>query len=334
MDKKSQVECLEILQKRAAPLNGSAGDDVLGRTSISNPNVDVLQEDGHVEGGSLVNPEEQQDQENLKSQDSTITDLETPSSSFMTDDKSILEMQENYPDLAIRQNPIFRKSQKKSTQPPKAKERVGYKGYSVVRFPEVNADMSGPQSIAMHSETTPSNNKLHIPNAVVEAQCSDDKPLVLRVGTVLQGCNRDRPPENCPVELSEQMGKVHIKELCVDEPLKYPIEETTQAQPCSGNSVIAPPTKTQDGMSSPILCSPSQEHICNIVGCRSCASDAVSGQDNTIKEPPRSIYIPSSPLGPPNDHHLTGNESASSQVHRSPTSQQPDDEIINTYVML
>lgn len=347
MSQKSHVECVEILQKRAAPLNGSAGDDVPGHTSICNGNEDVLQEDGHVEGGSLVNPGEQQrqmlamhnphDQENLKSQDGAVADVEGPSSSFMTDDKSILEMQENYPDLTIRQKPIFRKSQKKSTQPLKAKERAGFKGYNAALFPEVSTDMSGPQSIAMHSETTPSNSKSHTPKAVVQAQCLDDKPLVLRVGMVLQGCNREEPPENCLVELTEQMGKMHMKELCVDEPLKYPTEETTQAQPCIENNVhvIAPPTITQDGMSLPILCSPSQEHICNIVGCRSCAvSDVIPGQDNTIKEPPQSIYIPSSlpPLGSPTEHHQTGNES--SQVHRSPTSQQPDDDLLQTYVML
>ncbi|XP_056610203.1 LOW QUALITY PROTEIN: uncharacterized protein si:ch211-189a15.5 [Triplophysa dalaica] len=349
MGKKSHVECLEILQIRAAPLNPSAEDDVPGHTSICIPNEDVLQEDKHVEGGSLVNPEEQQrqtiktynphDQENLETQDSTITDVERPSSSFMADDKSILEMKENYPDLAIRQKPIFRKSQKKSTQPLKAKELVAFKGYSTALFPEVNTDMSGPQSIAMHSETTPSNNTLHIPNAVVEAQCLDDKPLVLRVETVLQGCKCEGPQENCLVDRTEQMGKMHKKELCVDEPLKYPIEETTQAQLCNRNNVhvTAPPTKTQVGMSSPILCSQSQELICNIEGCRSCAvSDAVPGQDNTIKEPPQSIYIPSSPLpsGPPTDHHQTGNEGSNSQLHRSPTSQQPDDDITKTYVML
>lgn len=343
MSQKSHVECLEILEKRAASPNGSAGDDVSGHTRMCNANENVLQEDGHVEGDSLVNPGEQQsqmlpmhnphDQEDLKSQDG---DVEGPSSSFMTDDKSILEMQENYPDLTIRQKPIFRKSQKKSTQSLKAKERAGLKNYNEALFPEVSTDMSGPQSIAIHNETTPSNSKLHIPKAVVQAQCLDDKPLVLRVGSVLQGCNREGSTENCLVELQviEQMGK--MKELCVDEPLKYPIEETTQAQPCIENNilVIAPPTKTQDGMSLPILCSSSQEHVCNIVGCRSCACDVIPGQENTIKEPPRSIYLPSSlpPLGPPTDHHQTGNED--SQVHRSPTLQQPDDDLLKTFVMV
>ncbi|KAK9971911.1 hypothetical protein ABG768_025252 [Culter alburnus] len=349
MNQRSHVECLEILHTRASPLTFSAGEDVSEPINgICNLNEDDYKDDGHVEGGSLVNPGEQQQQESLKShepqnqevdksQDSTISDVERPSSSFMTDDKSILEMRENYPDLAIRQKPIFQKSQR-IMQPLKAQEWAGYRGHNVGLFHEVSTDMSGPQSIAIHNETTPGHRKLHISNALVEAQPLDDKPLVLQVETPLQGRNRKGSTDDCLVELTERMGKMHMKDLSADEPLKYPIEETAQAQPFSGhNEVIkTPTTKSPDGMSLPILCSPSQEPVCSIAGCGSCAgSDGVLAQDDTIKEPPQSIYIPNectTVFGPPTHHSQTANEGSS--AHKSPTSQQPEDELDQTYVMV
>ncbi|XP_016394456.1 uncharacterized protein LOC107728694 isoform X1 [Sinocyclocheilus rhinocerous] len=348
MNQRSHVECLEIIQTRAAPLTFVAGEEASEPISnICNLNEDVFKDDGHVEGGSLVSPGEEQQQESLKShnphdqgadksQDSSISDVERPSNSFMTDDKSILEMQKNYPDLAIRQKPIFRKSQR-SIQPLKAQEWAGSRGHNAGLFHEASTDMSGPQSIAIHTETTPGHRKLHIPNALVEAQPSDDKPLVLQVGKLLQGRSREGSSEDCLAELTEQMGKMHMKELSADEPLKYPIEETAQAQPCSGpNDVItAPPTKSPDGMSLPILCSPSQEPVCNITGCGSCvASDGIFAQDSLIKEPPQSIYIPSAlsacppVFGPPTDHNEGSNG------HKSPTPQQPEDDLVQTYVVI
>ncbi|XP_067293962.1 uncharacterized protein si:ch211-189a15.5 [Pseudorasbora parva] len=355
MNQRSHVECLEILQARVSALAFRAGKEVSEPSNgICNLNDDdVFKDDEHVEGGSLVNPEEQQQQESLKSHEPhnqevdksqartrTISDVERPSSSFMTDDKSILEMRENYPDLAIRQKPIFQKSQR-IMQPLKAQDWAGCRGHNAGLFHEVSTDMSGPQSIAMHNETTPGHRKLHISNAPVEAQPLDDKPLVLQVGTLLQGRSREGSTEDCLVELTEQMGKMQMKDLSADEPLKYPIEETTQAQPCSGHNdvITTQPTKSPDGMSLPILCSPSQEHVCYVASCGSSAgSDGALAQDSTIKEPPQSIYIPS-PLsecttvfGPPTGHSQTANEGSS--VHKSPTSQQPEDDLDQTYVML
>ncbi|CAM4526776.1 unnamed protein product [Leuciscus chuanchicus] len=352
MNQRSHVECLDILRTRASPLTFSAGEEVSEPINdICNLNEDVFKDDGHVEGSSLVNPEEQQQQESLKShepqnqevnksQDSTISDVERPSSSFMTDDKSILEMRESYPDLAIRQKPIFQKSQR-MMQPLKAQEKAGCRGHNAGLFHEVSTDMSGPQSIAIHTETTPGHRKLHIPNPLVEAQALDDKLLVLQVGTLLQGRNREGSTDDCLLELTERMGKMHVKDLSADEPLKYPIEETAQAQPSSGHNdvITTPPTKSPDGMSLPILCSPSQEPVCNIAGCGSCAgSDGVLAHDSTIKEPPQSIYIPSAlnecttVFGPPTDHSQTANEGAI--THKSPISQQPEDELDQTYVMV
>ncbi|XP_073691952.1 uncharacterized protein [Garra rufa] len=351
MHQRSHVECLEIIQTRAAPQNFTA-EEVVSEpiNDICNLNEDVFKEDEHVDGGSLVNPEEEHQQESLKShnsdqgvdksQDGPISDIERPPNSFMTDDKSILEMRENYPDLAIRQKPIFRKSQR-SMQPLKAQEWAGSRSHHAGLFHEASTDMSGPQSIAIHTEATPGNRKLHIPNAIVEAQPSEDKPLVLQVGKLLQGRSRESSTEDCLTELTEQMGKMHMKELTADEPLKYPIEETAQAQPCSGtNDVItAPPTKSPDGMSLPILCSPSQDPVCNITGCGSCAGpDGIHPQDNLIKEPPQSIYIPSAltacttVFGPPTDHSQTANEGSSGR--KSPTTQQPEDDLVQTYVVL
>lgn len=352
MNQRSHVECLEILRTRASPLTFGAGEEVSEPVNgICNLNDEDYKDDGHVEGGSLVNLEEQEKQESHKShephnqevnksQDSTLSDGERPSSSFMTDDKSILEMRENYPDLAIRQKPIFQKSQK-IMQPLKAQEWAGYRGPNVGLFHEVSTDMSGPQSISIHNDTTPGHRKLHISNALVEAQPLDDKPLVLQVETLLQGCNRKGSTDDCLVELTEQMGQMHMKDLSADEPLKYPIEETAQAQSFSGHNevITTPPTKSPESMSLPIVCSPSQEPVCNIAGCGSCAgADAVLSQDSTIKEPPQSIYIPSAltecttVFGPPPHHSQTANEGSS--THKSPTYQQPEDELDQTYVMV
>ncbi|KTG38412.1 hypothetical protein cypCar_00021162 [Cyprinus carpio] len=352
MNQRSHVECLEIIRMRAAPLTFSAGEVVSEPVNDTcNLNEDVFKDDGHVEGGSLVNPEEEERQESLKShnpldqevdksQDASIADVERPSNSFMTDDKSILEMRENYPDLAIRQKPIFQKSQR-SMQPLKAQEWAGSRGHNVGLFHEASADMSGPQSIAIHTETMLGQRKLHISNAHVEAQPSDDKPLVLQVGKLLQGRSREGSAEDCLAELTEQMGKMHMKELSADESLKYPIEETTQAQPCGApNDVItAPPTKSPDGMSLPILCSPSQEPVCNITGCGTCAaSDDILAQDNLIREPPQSIYIHSAlsvctpVFGPPTDHSQTASEGSNGR--KSPTPQQPEDDLVQTYVVI
>ncbi|XP_043100737.1 uncharacterized protein si:ch211-189a15.5 isoform X2 [Puntigrus tetrazona] len=352
MNQRSHVECLEIIQMRAAPLSFNGGKVVSEPTNdICDENEDVFKVDGHIEGGSLVNPEEEERQESLKShnphdhevdksQDASISDVERPSNSLIIDDKSILEMRENYPDLAIRQKPIFRKSQR-SMQPLKAQEWAGSMGHNAGLFHEASADMSGPQSIAIHTETMPGQRKLHIANALVEAQPSDDKPLVLQVGKLLQGRSREGSTEDCLAELTEQMGKMPMKELSSDEPLKYPIEETTQVQPCSGPSAVitAPPTRSPDGMSLPILCSPSREPVCNITGCGSCAgSDGVLAQDNLVREPPHSTYIHSAlsactpVLGPPTDHSQTANEGLNGR--KSPTPQQPEDDLVRTYVLI
>ncbi|XP_051500863.1 uncharacterized protein si:ch211-189a15.5 [Myxocyprinus asiaticus] len=343
MSQRSHVECLEILRNRAASLNFNAGDDVSVQINDTcNLNEEVFKNNGHVEGGSLVNPEENPNMGLDKSQD-TISDTDRLSSSFMTDDKSILEMQENYPDLAIRQKPIFQKPQTSMHHPLKVKELDGCKGHNVAIVHEVSTDMSGPQSINMHTETTTGNTQLHIPNAGVETQPSDDKSLVLRVRTLLEEHNCEGSTEDLLVELTDQMGKLHMKEPSADESLKYPIEETAQAQPCSGNTDLstAPPTKSPDAMGFPILCNPSQEPVCNITGCDRCVgSDVVLTQDNTIKEPPQSIYIPSSlsgcplALGPPTDDNQTTNDGSSVQLHRSPTSRHPEDDLLQTYVMV
>ncbi len=352
MNQRSHVECLEIIRIRAAPLTFSAGEEVsVPVNDICNLNEDVFKDDGHVEGGSLVNPEEEERQQSLKShnphdqkvdnsQHASISDAERPSNSFMSNDKSILEMRENYPDLAIRQKPIFQKSQR-SMQPLKAEEWAGSRGHNAGLFHEASADMSGPQSITMHAETMPGQRKLPIAKALVETQPSDDRPLVLQAGKLLQRRSREGSTEDCLAELTEQMEKTHMKELSADGPLKYPIEETAQAQPCSGpNDVItAPPTKSPDGMSLPIMCSPSQEPVCNITGCGSCVgSDGALAQDNLIREPPQSIYTHSAlslctpVFGPPTDHSQTANEG--SNGHKSPTLQQPEDELVQTYVMI
>ncbi|XP_017212566.2 uncharacterized protein si:ch211-189a15.5 [Danio rerio] len=334
MNQKSHVECLEIMQKRATQ---DVVEDLAGVEGAK-------PEAAEPEGDLVENPEELQPQESLKShdqevdksQEDAVSDEERPPKSFETDDKSILEMWKAYPDLAFRQNPIFRKSQR-SMQPLKAQEWAGSRGHNAGLFHETSTEMSGPQSIAIHTETSPGHLKPHNPNSIVETQPLDAKPIVLKVGALLQG---EVLTEDGLSELTEQMGKMQMKELSVDEPLKYPTEETAQAHPCNGhNDITTPPTKSPDCMSPPILCSSSQEPVCNISGCGSCArSDGTLAQEDTIREPPQSIYIPCVPkgcapvFGSPTDHCQTANEGSSAQ--RSPTSQPAEDDLVQTYVIV
>lgn len=339
MNQKSHVECLEIIQKRAIP---DVGEDIAGEEPEG-----AEPEAAEPECDLVGNPEELQQQESLKShdqevdkpQEDAISDEERPAKSFETDDKSILEMWNAYPDLTFRQNPIFRKSQR-SMQPLKVQEWAGSRSHNAGLFLETSTEMSGPQSIAIHTETNPGDLKAHNPNSFVETQPLDANPIVLKVGALLQGCIDEASTEDCLSELTEQMGKMQMKELSADETLKYPTEETAQAHPCSGyNDITTPPTKSPDCMSLPILCSPSQEPVCNISGCGSCAgSDGAHAQEDTIREPPQSIYIPCVPkgcapvFGPPTDHSQTANEGSSAQ--RSPTSQPPEDDLVKTYVIV
>ncbi|XP_072527542.1 uncharacterized protein [Salminus brasiliensis] len=362
MAQKSHVECLEIIHKRAASPNASVSSESTAeeeRPSDDQHNVreEVLEDDEPLSSGSRSNPTTTEDQECLQSlkpstleiekvQDSTVSEERSLPRSFISEDKSILEMQENYPDLAFRQKPIFRKSQK--SQPPNTNEWVRCTEPAPALLHPVNTDMSGPQSIALHVESAAAHRKLQIPEKLesIEPQTSEEKqPLVLRVGAVLQSPGfspESSPDDGLVTELAERMRKLQMKEFSADEPLKYPIEETTQAQQCGGCRDFIPvsPLRSPENTNPPVLCRPTQQPVCTIAGCGRCSGPAAElEQNDPIKEPPHSFYIPnclsacSSTLAPPTGHNQNGGEGSSLRIHRSPT-QQPEDDLVQTYVML
>lgn len=186
MGQKSHAECLEIVQRRAASQNilGISGsiteeehqrDYRLARTEaleedkplISGPesNPGTNEEQGRVQSLKLSNPEIQKIQQ---FQESTVSEEERSSSSILSEDQSILEMKENYPDLAIRQKPIFKKTQK--SESPKIKDWIGCRETPSAQLHPVNTDLSGPQSIALHTESATSHRNLQIPEQLEVTQ--------------------------------------------------------------------------------------------------------------------------------------------------------------------
>lgn len=316
--------------------------------------------------------------------------------SFLSDDRSILEMRHNYPDLAIRQKPIFRRNRGGSYPTPGAKARGrlgddGDIGSSQSTHGAHASDLSGPQSISVHPDTLalpPAGSIAPIdpvpkpapslpgPNDILEPQ-----PLVASSGPASVIQYRDmavqsavhRPGQegaakgpDMLLELSNRLSQLCVRDMAVvDEPLKYPIEETAQAQPpCSAchdhhrpavavaAAAVAPPTgSSRDGGHQPILCSPSPLPVCSISGCSSCVGPDVLHRHHhslhvggsTLKEPPSSIYMPPSPLGmcapplePPAGHLSATGPGPLGQAGmegRGPC-QQPEDDLLQTYVLV
>ncbi|KAL7833344.1 hypothetical protein AOLI_G00283040 [Acnodon oligacanthus] len=364
MGQKSHAECLEIVHKRAAPLKVLCGSGNVAEeqreSDASYVREEVLEDDGPLHSGPKSGPVSTEDLECLQSlrpsdlevqkvqvQENTDTEERKSSRSFMSEDRSILEMQENYPDLAFRQKPIFRKSQK-SALSPKSKDRLGCREATSAHLHTVDTDLSGPQSIALHTETTAAHRKLQIPEQLepTEPWTTEEKqPFVLRVGKVLQSpvfSSEASPDDGLVSELAERMCKLQMKEFSADEPLKYPIEETAQAQQCPGCTEFVPvsPLCPPEESSPPVLCRPSQQPVCSIAGCGSCSGSAAELQpSDPIKEPPHSFYIPnclsgcSAALVAPAGRDQNCSEGSSLQLHRSPM-QQPEDDLVQTFVVL
>ncbi|KAL6461324.1 hypothetical protein MHYP_G00294680 [Metynnis hypsauchen] len=366
MGQKPHAECLEIVHKRAAPLNvlGGSGNDAEEQreSDASHVREEVLEDDRPLHSGPKSSPVPTEDLECLQSlrpsnlevqkvqvqvQENTDTEEGKSSRSFMSEDRSILEMQKNYPDLAFRLKPIFRKSQK-SAPSPKSKDHLGCREATSAHLHAVDTDLSGPQSIALHTESTAAHRKLQIPEQLepTEPRTAEEKqPFVLRVGKVIQspGFGSEASPDDGLVsELAERMCKLQMKECSAEEPLKYPIEETAQAQQCLGCTEFIPvsPLCPPEENSPPVLCRPAQQPVCSIAGCGSCSGSAAELQpSDPIKEPPHSFYIPnclrgcSTALAAPAGRDQNCSEGSSLQLHRSPT-QQPEDELVQTFVVL
>ncbi|XP_030621033.1 spermatogenesis-associated protein 2 [Chanos chanos] len=371
MGQRSHADCLEILHTKTAPITTTtcAGENAVEPNQNETTTDESVDEDRMVNGRSLVNPnavQAQNSEKNSLSLEVQQTMQDTASgvrqaTSFITEDKSILEMQQNYPDLAIRQKPIFRKPQG-SVHGLKAKEKSINKKKGAAHIHEIASDMSGPQSIAMHTLPTLTCSVTTAPNQIPE-EVTESLPVDDKAGQASEFSSEETPrPEqgaapgpdsltkdSSVTNLIERMGRVNIKECSVDEPLKYPIEETAQAQPSRSSHIrsTASPLGSPRTKNQPIMCNPSQQPVCNIAGCGTCAgSDAFQGHENTIKEPPRSLYVLPNSLGecaPALDHRAdcqtacsqsqSGKDVPSSPTHRSPTQPQSEDEL-DTFVML
>ncbi|XP_053348404.1 uncharacterized protein si:ch211-189a15.5 [Clarias gariepinus] len=253
----SDAEALEIIQKQcSAPALQEEPD-------LDHSPNGVLEEDRASRDDFLLNPELC-----LKSSDLDMNECQTSRhGSFLSEDKSILEMQKDYPDLAFRQRPIFKSS---ST-------RVRRSG---VRDMKSGRETSGPLTITLHPEA---------PQPSVEPRSSEEQPQLVGAASHTPGlkCGDDTPVS----DLADRMDKLKLKEFPGEEPLKCPVEETAQ---CEKIETI------------PILCSPSHESVCSITGCGSCfASDRLQ-QHHGITEPPQSFYIPNRVSGsapaPPAEH--------------------------------
>ncbi|KAK3510219.1 hypothetical protein QTP70_030445, partial [Hemibagrus guttatus] len=241
----SHAECLRIIHSR-----GSA------TTHQEEPELDnalngacVREEDGAHRDDFLLHPEP-----SLKPLDQEMNERENSDhGAFLSEDKSILEMQKDYPDLTFRQRPIFKSSSAKMKR-------------SGGRDPKLDHDMSGPLSITLHSEST---------EPALEPRSSEEQQL--RVGATSPTPGFKPAHDASVTDLAEMMDKLKLKEFPGEEPLKCPVEETVQ---CEKNETI------------PILCSPSQESLCSIAGCGSCSASDRLHQHSGITEPPQSFYIP------------------------------------------
>ncbi|XP_028812896.1 spermatogenesis-associated protein 2 [Denticeps clupeoides] len=205
------------------------------------------------------------------------------------EDPSLWEMREKYPDLAFQQKPIFAEG----PPYPGPKGRAGDDPELAVRKQALICDLSGPQSMTVHPRG---------PNPVLSApNLPEGEPQPLELGGYFPvAAHQEGSADDLP-ELAGRVGRLRVEERGADEPLKYPIEETAQAQPprsaCRNQVPSAP-------------CSPRDKNQ--------------PGED-PIKEPPNSFYIP--PSGLEDRGPLVGGEG---KGH----AQQSEDELLQTYVLV
>lgn len=249
----SHAESLEIIQNRASAAT------LQEEAELSDAPSGVLEQDGACGDDVLLNPEpslkplalEANERQNSKR------------GSFLSEDKSILEMQKDYPDLAFRQRPIFKSSSVR------VKRSAG-------RDVKLGRDASGPRSITLHPDAP-------------EPRSTEEQQLC--VGAASHTPESKRRGDASMADLTEMMDGLKLKEFPGEEPLKCPVEETSQ---CEKNETV------------PILCSPSHQSVCNIAGCGSCSASDPLQQHRDITEPPQSFYIPNRVSGsapaPPAEH--------------------------------
>lgn len=200
----SHAECLEIIQNL-----GSAS------TLQEEPELDhapngVLEEDGAHRDDFLLTSEP-----SLKPLDVEMSERESSErGAFLSEDKSILEMQKDYPDLAFRQRPIFKSSSVK----------VKRSGARDVKF---SREASSCRSITVHSEA---------PEPAPEPRSSEEQQL--HVGAASHSPGLKHGDEASVMDLAEKMDKLKLKE----EPLKCPVEETAQCEKNETISILCSPS--------------------------------------------------------------------------------------------
>ncbi|KAJ8247302.1 hypothetical protein GJAV_G00244740 [Gymnothorax javanicus] len=220
---------------------------------------------------------------------------------FLTEDKSILEMQAQYPDLSFRQKPIF--GMQKGPHAGPSRQKRAPKGGAVA-----GGDLGTSVSPTRVSECRPATSvvavspklKRHLPDTQsqekdpVETEVDHSQTPVPAQSTGSGEAQRAAENSEASVdehivsELTERMGQMSVKEYCADTDLKFPVEETSW-QCCHGNE--AKPLSSPGDQAQPIMCHPSQAHHCNMADCLTCGcSDALPC--DTLTEPPQSFYIP------------------------------------------
>ncbi|XP_061101730.1 spermatogenesis-associated protein 2-like protein [Conger conger] len=243
---------------------------------------------------------------------------------FMTDDRSILEMREHYPDLAFRQKPIFGEQQGQSRQ--KMGRRTP-KGGTVA-----GSDLSTPSSAVRLPESRPAASVTAVSPKLArrppEPHAQDKDPVETETHQAQKPASPQGPgprgaqtmaeasqaseDETIVSELAQRMGQMSVKENRAETDLKFPVEETAWQDEGKASPIGSPRERSQ-----PIMCHPSQVQLCSISSCHACdCSGAPPGDGvgcDTIKEPPQPFYIPPSPEGGP---------------------QALVDDLLNTYVMV
>ncbi|XP_064193303.1 spermatogenesis-associated protein 2-like protein [Anguilla rostrata] len=258
-----------------------------------------------------------------------------PARSLLTDDGSIREMREHYPDLTFRQKPVFgepagppagQKREKAGRRTPKGGSTVGSDlcaAPSVARLPESRPIAGATAGSPKPGRRPPDDHAQEKEPAETETCRAQGAGPRAAQGAGLIGAQGAAPEsgqasaDECLVsELAERMGQMTVKEHRADAELKYPVEETAwqDARRCRDDGGRATPLGSPRDKAQPVPCHPSQVPQFGVPGCRECSPC------DAIKEPPQSYYIP-----PPCDAMC-----APSQGH----AQQPEEELLETYVLV
>lgn len=204
-----------------------------------------------------------------------------PSSTALNEDRSILEMQQNYPDLAIRQKLIFNKSKRLPAVPSSRQKQQAAGPTGEVRA--VGSHLSGPQPCGrdplprlppQEDSESREDQMAYERQSEMDTEAEPEARGEPEAGDEAGPEAGQEEEEEGVRQLAERMSQLYVCE----ENLRYPIEETRS------HNVY------KEDLALPILCHPSSVPVCRIPGCNSCG-----GGRDAIREPPHSVYIPVCP---------------------------------------